>query len=145
MEGSLWTPGNGFTTTRERQVARAIEEYESDLLLGQNRETNEWVVYLRNGPHSHGQPFPIFGLGRELPSADKVKEMLYKADIRRKGTKIYEQVFAANRRAENASRKVADEASEQMAEAIVEGFRTQGFDPFHRSLPNKHPKNRKKV
>lgn len=141
-EGLLWTPGNGLTSRAERQAANAVQEYESDLILGQRQDTREWVVYLRNGPMSDGQPFPIFNLGTELPTADKIKEKLYKADLRRHGKKIFQQIMQANDRATEAGRKAADEASAEMAEALVSGFKHQGFDPYPKSLPNQHPKNR---
>lgn len=138
-EGLLWTPQSGMTSSRERQAAAAVREYEADLQLGQRQDTKEWVVFLRHSPHSDGQPFPIFSFGKELPTADKVKEMLYKADVRRHGDKIFRQINESNERKRT---KAMEDHNEMLAEALVEGFRNQGFDPFPKSLPNKHPKNR---
>ena len=139
--GALWLPGQGMTSVDETAAARAVEQYDSGLILGFRQDTQEWVVFLRNGPNN-GEPFPLLGLGRRLPSPDEITKKLYTTDVRRHGTKLYHDIQRRNDQRQAEARARASEASEEMAEALVSGFEHQGFRPFFKSLPNNHPKNR---
>lgn len=128
---ALWTPDNGWTSVNERQVAKAVEEYDASLVLGQRQDTGEWVVFLRNGPHQ-GEAFPLLGLGHELPSADKVKELLFKRDVKRNGAKIYDDIVRSMESKRREAKSAASDASGQAAEALEYGFRKMGKHPSPR-------------
>lgn len=129
--GALWTPDNGWTSQNERQCAKMVEEYDTELVLGQRKDTGEWVVFLKNGPQNDG-PFPIFGLGRELPPADKIKERLAKHDVSRHGRKIYTDILCSMQREEAAAKAARHDADGQVAEAMEWGMRQMGSHPSPR-------------
>lgn len=119
--GALWTPQNGWTSQQERECAKAVEEYDSALVLGQRQDTGEWVVFLKEGP-ANKDVFPIFGLGRQLPSSDKIKEILSRSDVSRHGRKIYAQILQSMAREEAAAKAARHEADEPAAEALAWGI-----------------------
>jgi len=139
--GALWLPGVGVSGTDERAAAKAIHEYDPDLILGRRQDTGEWIVFLKDGPM--GEPFPVLGLGTRLPAPDELTRKLYNSDVRRHGVKIFKQIQARNDALERERRHQAEEADAMMADALVSGFRNQGFNPFPTSYRNLHPKNRK--
>lgn len=128
QDGRLWLPG-GSTTTQERQVAQAVGEYDRDLKLGQ-RSDGEWVVFLC--PEGEQNPFPVLGLGFQLPSSDLVKEKLFKHDTRRNGRKIYSQMLRRMEDGKKASIARGDEGAGEAAEAMASAFRRQGAHPSPR-------------
>src|ERR1051325_4034327 len=93
----LWLPGKGLVPTHIRQAAEAISQYDQDLGLGQDKRTGDWVVLMKGGPE--GRPYPVFGLGPELPPGDEIVRRLYHADMKRRGHKIIADI---NRRADAA-------------------------------------------
>lgn len=107
-QGALWTPNGGWSYAGERECAKAVEEYDSDLALGQRKDTGEWVVFIRNGPHD-GEPFPVLGLGFRLPGADEVKKKLHTHDVRRHG----KQLVADIERRKEAKRKELDQMRDE--------------------------------
>ena len=127
---AIWLPGKGMVSLSARAAAKAVEEYDPDLILGKHAATDDWVVFIKNGPG--GQPFPVFGLGKELPGPDEIKRRLYQADTKRRGTKIVAEVERRNeqRRREAAAR--ASDAAGEVAEAYDWALRKQGAHPFPR-------------
>jgi hypothetical protein len=122
----LWVP-SGQRDVRALQAAKAVREYDADLALGFNETINQWAVFKKTGPD--GQPFPVFGLGYELPTPEKIKESLYKADVRRHGAKIVSDVEAHNARVRAEQQYKTDQATAAVAEAFEWGFRKQGVHP----------------
>lgn len=125
---SIWLPGSGELRFDELAVARAVEEYDSDLTLGQIRDTGQWAVFLPE--RGTGKPFPVLGLGHELPSADHVKEILFKHDVRRNGRRILDDMEAHQERADKEFSDSVDEASTAVAEAIASRMAEQGHHPY---------------
>jgi hypothetical protein len=125
---SIWLPGAGELRFDELAVARAVEEYDPDLTLGQDKASGQWAVFLprRDG----GDPFPVLGLGHELPSADKVKEILYRHDVRRNGRGIVAEMEAHQRAAEQEFDAKVDEATDELAQAIASHMNSEGTSPF---------------
>jgi hypothetical protein len=122
----LWVPGAGLVPANIAQAELAVKEYSADLRLGQTPE-GEWVVAMKQGPD--GEYFPVLGLGYELPSADLIKERLYKADTRRRGGEIVKEVQKRN---DARQQKVKDEASDGAgiaAEAFDWAARKEGVHP----------------
>lgn len=124
---SIWLPGSGELRFDELAVARAVEEYDSALTLGQDKRSGQWAVFL---PNAQGEPFPVLGLGHELPSADKVKEILFRQDVRRNGRAILAEMEAHQDRSEKAFQDKVDEATEAVAEALASNMQDQGTHPF---------------
>lgn len=129
--GSLWLPGIGVSGTDERAAAAAVEEYDPNLVLGQRRDTGEWIVFLRKGPND-GEPFPVLGLGTRLPAADEVTRTLYQKDVRRHGEKLFHDIYRKQQANLKTLRDNASEASGVLAEGMEWGFRKQGVHPSPR-------------
>jgi hypothetical protein len=125
---SIWIPGAGELRLDELAVARAVEEYDSDLTLGQDRRSGQWAVFL---PTSDGlSQFPVLGLGHELPSVDRVKEILHRHDMRRNGRAILAEMEAHQERADKEFSDKVDEAAQEVAEAIASHMQSEGTHPF---------------
>lgn len=130
---TLMLPDGSMRSLRVIQAARAVEEYDSALRLAQDRETGEWVVTtIRNG-----HPFPMMGLGDELPAPEKIKEKLWKSDVRRHGAKLVEAIERRNRERQEASKKKADEATGHLVEVMEWGLHQMGASPFPRTYFSK--------
>ena len=126
----LWTP-QGVLGTDESAAMRAVEEYDSDLTLAQNKETGEYVVALKDrGPD--GQPFPVFSLGTRLPGPDEITRKLYNSDVRRHGGKIAQQIDRINAAKQKENELRADEGTQAAAEAYEWAFRKMGAHPTPR-------------
>lgn len=128
QDGRLWTP-DGSASTQERQVAKAIKEYDQDLILGQ-RSDGEWVVFLQ--PEGEENPFPVLGLGFSLPSSDHVKAKLFKHDTRKNGRDIYRQMLRRMDQSRKDSSDTFGDSAGHAAEALAHGFRQQGAHPSPR-------------
>jgi hypothetical protein len=127
---AIWLPGAGELRFDELHAARAVEEYDSDLMLGQDKRSGQWAVFLKYGPESDGQPFPVLGLGHELPSPERIREILTKADVRRNGRQIVAEIERTQQRAEDEFAAQADEAQEAVAESIISHMNAEGTNPF---------------
>lgn len=126
----IWLPGKGLVPSHARAALQAVEEYESDLTLGRHEQTGEWIVMLKRGPE--GRPFPVFGLGTELPSPEAIKQKLYQSDVRRHGGKIALALQKEEDRKRAAQRKLVSDSTEVAAEGMDWAMRKQGVHPFPR-------------
>lgn len=126
---AIWLPGIGEMRFDERDAARAVEEYDEDLMLGQDKRSGQWAVFLKNGPNS-SEPFPVFGLGHELPSPERIKEMLFKADVRRNGREIVATIARTQEKEEKEFADATDNATGAVAEAIISHMNAEGTNPF---------------
>lgn len=97
-------------------------------MLGRDETTGDWKVLVKNGPHE-GQPFPVFNLGRELPPAERIKQMLYNADVRRRGYKIVQDIERRNEARKKALRDEAHDAGGEVADVVDWAFRKEGKHP----------------
>lgn len=111
----IYLPDGRRMNVYELQAARVIEEYDPSLILGQLH--NQWTVFLRNGP-VEGYPFPVLGLGHELPSPEQIQRRLHDADTRRHGGKIAQRVDRANEEKKREARRRSDQAAGETAEAF---------------------------
>ena len=124
---SIWVPGQGNIPMDVIQVSRVIEEYDTRLSLGRDERSGEWVVLREDGPE--GIPFfPVMGLGIELPSADRVKAILFSRDVARNGSRIVQQVVERQNRRRKNAKDFADSGAEAAAEALEWGYRRMGGD-----------------
>jgi hypothetical protein len=126
----LWLPGQGFVPSYMRAALRAVEEYDEDLTLGRHEPTGDWVVLLKRGPE--GRPFPVFGLGTELPAPEQIKKRLYDSDVRRNSARITSQIIRRQEERAREVRRQAEEASGHAAEALAWGHRKMGSHPSPR-------------
>jgi hypothetical protein len=124
----IWLPGLGNVPFHVMEAGNAVNDYDPDLMLGRNNKTGEWSVLVKNGPHG-GEPFPVFNLGRELPSYTEIQKRLYDNDVRKHGHRIVEQI----QRRVDARKKQLDaagtEVSAETAEVIDHGMRKLGMLP----------------
>lgn len=126
----LWLPGQGLVPPYIRSAMRAVREYDEDLTLGRHEQSGEWVVLLNRGPE--GRPFPVFGLGHELPPPERIKQKLFDSDVRRNSRRITEQIVRRQEEAQKESRRQAEEGSGVAAEALEWAHRKQGTHPSPR-------------
>jgi len=129
---AIWLPGAGVVSIDERAAAKAVEEYDPDLMLGQRRDTNEWCVFLPGNRHSDGQPFPVFTFGTTLPHPDDIKRKLYEADVLRNGRELLDQLDRIHEQEQARLKTAASDAAEQVADAIDSNMRLKGVHPFPR-------------
>ena len=122
-------PGRGMMPVGYMTAAKAVEDYDPELILGFNEATTAWVVYKRR---NDGFMQPVLGLGRgsEPPSREAITEKLYKADVRRNGARIVDQIERRNARIQQEARAQASEAAGEFAEYLAAGYRKEGFNPF---------------
>ena len=131
----LWLPGKGLVPAHMRSAQQIVEEYDQDLTLGRHEQTGEWVVLLKRGPE--GRPFPVFGLGIELPAPEQIQKRLVESDVRRNGAEIVMQIRRRQELAAKESRALASDAAGHAAEALDWGFRKEGKHPSPRIfVPN---------
>lgn len=126
----IWLPNVGLVPTNIRTAQQAVEAYDSRLELGFDERNKQWVVLWKDGPD--GAPYPVMGLGRELPSYEKIQEILYRGDTVRRGGDVVRDVIRRNekRKAEGRA-KVSDRAGE-VAEALEYAFRRMGKTSYQK-------------
>lgn len=128
MSTEIWLPDHGTVPIHMYEAANAVSDYDPDLVLGRNEATGTWQVFIKNGPHG-GQPFPVFDLGRELPSYTQIQKKLYNADVRRHGHKIVEQMQRRVDAKKAALDKEGLDVAGETAEFIEWGMRDLGMLP----------------
>jgi len=124
---SIWLPGAGELNFRELHAARAVEEYDADLTLGQDKASGQWAVFL---PAADGHPFPVLGLGHELPAPEQIKELLYRHDVRRNGRAILAEMAAHADKSDREFASKVDDANTAVSEAIASHMNSEGTHPF---------------
>ena len=108
----LWLPGQGFVPSHIRQAQQALREYDPDLSLG--RDGEQWVVILNRTD----RPFPVLGLGFELPAPEEIKRRLYQGDTRRRGHVIAKEIDAHNESIKKAKRDAVADGAREFADAL---------------------------
>jgi hypothetical protein len=126
----LWIPGHGLVEAGIARASKIVEDYDEKLMLARHEVTGDWCVFLKKGPF--GEPFPVIGLGKELPSSQEITDKLLAADTSRRGDQILRDLNAHNERLREPKRSAADTASGIAAEALEWGFRKQGAHPIPR-------------
>lgn len=126
----LWLPGKGLVPTFIAQAEKAVEEYDCDLMLGRHEQSGEWVVLIKRGPE--GRPFPVMGLGNELPSVDEIKKRLFESDARRHGGELVAKIMRSQDARQKALRDEVNNQTGVAAEALEWGHRKQGTHPSPR-------------
>lgn len=121
---AIWLPGQGLVPAHVRQAEQAVNEYDPDLTIGRHEQSGEWVIMLKRGPE--GRPFPVYGLGPELPAPEAIKRKLYEGDVRRHGGRIAVEIEKAAERRRKAVRDNASAAAGEAAEAFLWAARKEG-------------------
>lgn len=124
---AIWLPGRGMLRLPELQAARAVEEYDASLVLGQRKDSGEWVVFIKDGPN--GQPFPALGLGHQLPSPERIKQLLYEKDTVRHGGEIVRKIERHNQKVRDKFAAKSSDGAGAAAEAFVWGAQQMGALP----------------
>jgi hypothetical protein len=120
----IWLPDFGAVPTHIRAASKAIEEYDPDLTLG--RDKYEWLVLKKSGPNG---PFPVLGLGAELPGHDEIKRKMYKRDVRRHGEKLVTDMQRRVDARQREQRREIEDAEGIAAEAFEWATRKMGSHP----------------
>lgn len=120
----LWLPGKGLVPPHAREAWQAVKDYDCDLGLARHDESGEWVVTIQRGNMT--EPHPIFSLGKELPSRERIQKLLYCNDVRRRGNELFNQILRVQ---ETRQKHMRDEVNDQtgvVAEAFEWAHRKQG-------------------
>lgn len=111
----IWTPGHGLVPAHIRSAQKAVEEYDVDMSIGRDESNGNWVVMLERGPEG---PFPVLGLGVELPAPEEIKRRLYMSDVRKRGREIVADIERHNALARKALQDQTHEAGGEVAEVM---------------------------
>lgn len=151
VPATIYVAGQGEVDFGERakmkELTRVIKENdpEDKLMLGKHHATGEWVLFLkpRANPFGLDAPYPVLGLGTDVPDPDRVRKLLYETDTRRNGDKIMQDIQANNEKIRKAADDKATEATEILAEARASYLHRKGDAPYHQSLRKVDPIHRK--
>ena len=117
---TLWLPtAAGMVDSRVWRLSEAAREYDDRLTVGRNEDNGMWSVFIMR---SRDKPYPVLHLGAsvdELPTPDELKVRLYKADTRRHGTAILDELNRHNDELKREREIRAQEADAILAEAQV--------------------------
>ena len=111
----IWTPGGG-DSPEVVAAARMVKACDPALELGRHTMTGDWCIWLLRGPSE--PPYPVLGIGRELPSGEALVERIKAADTRVHGDAMLRRMNAHNEQLRRQQSRVADEATGEMAEAL---------------------------
>lgn len=126
----IWLPGVGVVPSHIRTAQQAVEAYDSRLELGFDQRNQQWVVLWKDAVD--GAPFPVMGLGRELPGYEKIQEILYRGDTVRRGGEVVRDVVRRNEERKRQSRAEFRETTGEVAEALEHAFRRMGETSYNR-------------
>lgn len=121
---SLWLPNVGLVPPHIRTAQQAVEAYDPRLELGFNERNGEWVVLWKDGPE--GAPYPVLGLGKELPGYEEIQRLLYKHDTVRRGGEVVKDVIRRNEQRKAEGRAQLKDRAGEVAEALEFAFRRMG-------------------
>lgn len=115
-ETRIWTP-EGMVAADVIRAKREVESYDENLTLGRHALTGDWCIWLRQGPDK--PPYPVLGIGRELPEPGVLQERLRAADTRIHGDDMLRRMNAENEQLRAAESREAEDATGQLAEALA--------------------------
>lgn len=135
-ENNIVVPGRGVVNLDAERVNRAVQEEDERLRFGWNEANQDWMVYIlmpRNFEayyHIEGQPvYPVIGFQDKIPTSSEAIERLRKADGRRHGMRILNELNKHNTKLVDTDTK--DAAIEETAERIEHTLRKAGeIDKF---------------
>lgn len=110
----IWTP-EADAPPEVVAAKRAVETYNENLTLGKHLLTGDWCIWLKQGPDK--PPYPVIGLGPQLPSPEVISDRLYRADTRIHGDKILTDMLKSNETYEREQRYASEQATSIAAEA----------------------------
>lgn len=126
----IWLPGAGMVPAHIRTAQQAVEAYDSRLELGFDERNNQWVVLWKDAVD--GAPYPVLGLGYELPSYEEIQRLLYMGDTVRRGGDVVRDVNRRNEKRKAESRAEASDRAGEVAEALEHAFRRMGKTSYNR-------------
>lgn len=129
-QAPLWVPEHAADQRDAHRVHVAVKQYDENLAFGRNEQTGQWCIFMRQGtsaPTNTGD-LPILGFN-DIPHPDDAIARLMKADARRRGREILDELNAHNESIQEARRAAADDAIGQTAEAFEWGYRKMGKHP----------------
>lgn len=127
---NIWLPNVGVVPAHIRTAQQAVEAYDSRLELGYDRRNDQWVVLWKDGPD--GAPFPVLGLGRELPGYEEIQRLLYQGDTVRRGGDVVRDVIRRNDARKKAGQDELRDRAGEVAEALEHAFHRLGSTSYKR-------------
>ena len=115
-ETRIWTP-EGDVGADVIRAKREVEEYDDALTLGRHTLTGDWCIWLKRGPDK--PPYPVLGIGKELPAPGTLQARLRAADTRLHGDAMLRRMNAENEAQKAVQSRAAEEATGEMAEALA--------------------------
>lgn len=111
----FWTPTDDNAPMDVMAAQRAVQEYNENLTLGKHLLTGDWCIWIKQGPDK--PPYPVIGIGPDLPTPEALQERLYKADTRIHGDRILTNMLKENEAWEKQQAYASEEATGLAAEA----------------------------
>lgn len=126
----IWLPNVGHVPAHIRTAQTAVEAYDSRLELGFDERNKTWVVLWKDGPD--GAPFPVLGLGKELPGYEEIQRLLYTGDTVRRGGEVVKDVIRRNEKRKAEGRAELSDRAGEVAEVLEHAFRRMGKTSYNR-------------
>lgn len=128
-ETKVWIPGHGDVSRKQRQVMAVIDSYgDGRFMLAKHGVTGDWCVWLRIGP-VNGEPYPVLGLGQELPGPHEALNLMVKYDLKIHGQRIIEEMHAHNEQLKRQEEAEWEEQKARTAEVYLEAYKKEGLFP----------------
>lgn len=123
---NIWLPPS-YLYREAHAVDKAVNQYDPELHFGRNERNGQWCIFMER----HSERIPVLGF-RDIPHPDDALKRLYKADTRRHGSKILDDLIKHNEETKAAGRSAGDDAVGQTAEAFEYAYRKEGLHPTPR-------------
>ena len=127
---NIWLPGAGLVPAHIRTAQQAIEAYDSRLELGFDERSGIWCVLWKDAVD--GAPYPVLGLGRELPGYEEIQRLLWTGDTVRRGGDVIKDVNRRNAERKATADAAAHDRAGEVAEHLEHTFRRMGKTSYNR-------------
>lgn len=127
-------PGRGFINLEAEAVNRAVMEEDNRLRFGWNEVNQDWMVYILMPREFdayyriNGEPvYPVVGFQNTIPEPHEAVERLRKADGRRHGMRILNDLNKYNDDVRREAQDTGDAAIDETAERVEHTLRKDGY------------------
>lgn len=129
----IYLPELGLQDFRLIKLERVARAYDERLRVGLNKADGNYCVFVQTerGTFPPYDLYPVLGLGlrlETLPTEDKLKEMIYNADMLRQGYEMLDRMNSENAKIKEAQEKHIKDAQSEVAVAMEWGLRRMSND-----------------
>ena len=133
MASEIYLPELGLQDFRLIKLERVARQYDERLRVGLNKADGNYCVFVQTerGSFPPHDLYPVLGLGlrlETLPTEDKLREMIYNADMLRQGYEMLDKMNRENQRIKDAEEKQIRASQEEAAVGLEWGLRRMSND-----------------